>query len=155
MKEALVLGIGNTLLQDDGVGVRVMQILAEQREKWPGVRFVDGGTLSFTLADTVGRADRMLAIDGANMGAAPGEVRLFRNAEIDEQLRTTGGSVHEVSLSDLFDMARLTDMLPRQRALIAIQVQSTGWGEHLTAPVSRGVARAVALAESVLDRWHG
>ena len=59
----LVLGIGNTLLTDEGVGIHVIEYLAA-RHSLPGVTFLDGGTLSFTLAEAVSTHRQLIVVDG-------------------------------------------------------------------------------------------
>lgn len=149
----VVLGIGNTLLSDDGVGVHVIHRLREQASD-PAIEFLDGGTLSFTLAVPIAEADSLLVVDAAELNAEPGSVRLFEGDAMDAYLN--GGarrSVHEVGLIDLMTVARLSDRLPSRRALIGIQPASAGWGESPTAAVADAIPRACELATELLDRW--
>ncbi|KAA6187790.1 hydrogenase maturation protease [Thiohalocapsa marina] len=153
----LVLGLGNILLSDEAVGVAVLQALASDpdAESDPDLTLLDGGTLSFTLAGPIGDAARLIVVDAAAMGDAPGSVRLFEDAAMDRQLSGKATSVHEVSLADLLDIARLTDSLPRRRALIGIEPAHIGLGSDLSPPVAAAVPRAVALVQHVLSRWRG
>ena len=73
---------------------------------------------------------------------------------MDEQLTRHAKSVHEVSLSDLLDIARLTDSLPARRALIGIEPARVDWGSELTAPVAAAVPRAVTAVRSLLQHWR-
>ena len=70
----LVLGIGNTLLTDEGVGVHVINRLAENYPGFPDVTFLDGGTLSFSLAGELANHDRLIVVDAAHTGKSPGSV---------------------------------------------------------------------------------
>lgn len=152
MNETLVLGIGNTLLSDEGVGIHAMRYLKDHYEL-PGVRYLDGGTLSFALAGDVGGAARLLVIDAAEFHAAPGTVRVLEGSEVDAYLVGGRRSVHEVGLADLFDIARLEGRLPRDYALIGIQPANLDWGDELDPPVRRAVPRAAAEAASLIGRW--
>jgi len=62
--------------------------------------------------------------------------------------------VHEVSLSDLFDMARLTDSLPARRALIGIEPERVDWGSELTPAVAAAVPCAADEIRALLQRWR-
>ncbi|MBT3348342.1 MAG: hydrogenase maturation protease, partial [Thiotrichales bacterium] len=62
MNKILVLGLGNTLLGDEGVGVRVVELLKERGE-YDNVEFMDGGTLSFSLAGAIADSDQLIVID--------------------------------------------------------------------------------------------
>lgn len=155
---ALVLGIGNTLLQDEGVGVHVMQALrdapAEVAASVDTVDYLDGGTLSFTLAGPIAEADALLVIDAAQLQAPPGTVRVLEGEAMDAFVagrRKT--SVHEVGLADLMAIARITDRWPARRALIAIQPERVDWGEACTPRVAAAIPEACRRAREILKRW--
>lgn len=154
----LVLGIGNTLLTDEGVGVHVIQFLAGRaRDNDDELELLDGGTLSFTLAAPIAEAAGLIVVDAAQLHAEPGTVRVFEHDEMDRfLLGNRKSSVHEVGLADLMAVSRLTDCWPERRALVAIQPACVDWGECPSA----AVAAAVPLAcEHILDlatEWrHG
>jgi hydrogenase maturation protease len=149
----LVLGVGNTLMRDDGTGVRLMGSLAALQPALPAVEYVDGGTLSFLLLPMIERCDALLVLDAAQLGGEPGGVRSFEGSAMDEFLRTARCSVHEVGVRDLLDVARLTDHLPLRRAFVGIQPLEVGWGDELSAPVARALPGAVQAARSILLRW--
>ncbi|MBK5942057.1 HyaD/HybD family hydrogenase maturation endopeptidase [Halochromatium roseum] len=150
----LILGLGNILLTDEAVGAVVLQALQPIAATDPDLNLYDGGTLSFTLAGPIGDAARLIVVDAAAMGDPAGTVRLFEGEAMDRQLSTHAKSVHEVSLADLFDIARLTDTLPSQRALIGIEPQEVDWGDQLTPPVAAAVPQAIALIQDLLRRWR-
>lgn len=153
MAQSVVLGIGNVLLKDEGVGVhaaRRLQTLLAQR---PDVRVIDGGTLSFTLAPLLAGAARLIVVDAAQLHEPPGSVQTFFGAGLDGFLGTAKLSVHEVSLVDLFDIARLTDGLPVERALIAVQPAEIAWGEQLTPAVAAALESVIARVVDLLDAW--
>lgn len=154
----LILGIGNTLLSDEGVGVHVIRAiakdLAESLNEHEHIQVIDGGTLSFTLLADVQSHDNLIAIDAAQLKAEPGEIKCFAGSAMDRYLRSGRKSVHEVGLSDLLDMARLSIHLPTNRALIGIQPASTDWGEQLTHLVAAAVPKAVTHAYGLLEQWN-
>ena len=149
----LILGIGNTLLTDEGVGVHVIQYLARHHPGEPGVTFLDGGTLSFTLAGDIADHDCLIVVDAARLGESAGTVRCFEDEQMDRYLGRAQLSVHEVGLSDLMDMARLSDSLPRRRALVGIEPASLDWGDRPTTAVESAVAEAAGLALDMARRW--
>jgi hydrogenase maturation protease len=149
----LVLGLGNTLLTDEAVGPVVVSRMHADDEAPGRVRYLDGGTLSFTLAGPIADCSRLIVLDAAAMGNAPGTVRVFEGEAMDRQLRMHAKSVHEVSLADLLDIARLTDSLPQRRALIGIEPAVVAWGSELTPAVSAAVPQAIALVRHLLACW--
>jgi hydrogenase maturation protease len=150
----LVLGIGNVLLADEGAGVHAMRRLARE-SGLDRVRFVDGGTLSFTLAGLIETTPALIVIDAAEMKAPPGSVELFEGVQMDEFLGSERKrSVHEVSLLDLMALAALGGRLPENRALIGIQPETMDWSESPSLTVSQAIPRACACARELIDRWQ-
>ena len=151
----LILGLGNILLSDEALGAAVLEAMEPIAADDPDLRLYDGGTLSFTLAGPIGDAQRLIVVDAAVMGDAPGSVRLFEGRAMDQQLSRHAKSVHEVSLADLFDIARLTDSLPNQRALIGVEPLKVDWGDQLTPAVAAAVPKVVRQIQTLLSRWRG
>jgi len=148
----LVLGIGNTLLTDEGVGIVAMHELQTQYGEREDMEFLDGGTLSFTLAVPISECDALLVIDAAELGAAAGTVCSFKGAEMDAFLGANRkSSVHEVGLLDLMSISRLTGHWPRRRALIGVQPAVVGWGEALTQGVAAALPEVCARAAGIID----
>lgn len=151
-RSTLILGLGNTLLADEGVGIAVVRRL-EAAADIAGAIFLDGGTLSFTLTGPIAEVSRLVVVDAAVMGTPPGTVRVFEGEAMDRQLSGKGKSVHEVSLLDLMDMARLTDTLPSPRALVGIEPEKVDWGDSLTPAIADAVPEAMAAVRALVARW--
>src|SRR5512143_812113 len=146
----LVLGIGNTLLTDEGVGIFAMQELQSRFGEREDMTFLDGGTLSFTLAVPISECSALLVIDAAELGAAPGTMRSFEGEEMDRFLGANRkSSVHEVGLLDLMSISLLTGHWPEQRALIGIQPAVVGWGEALTQAVAAALPQVCTTAADI------
>lgn len=152
--ETLILGIGNELLYDEGAGIYAMRLLQGRCGAIPGLTFLDGGTLSFSLASWIEDAGQLLVFDAAMLDAPPGSVRLLVNQEMDDFLGTNKRSAHEVGLIDLLNIARLTDSLPEKRALIGIQPESFGWSMQPGRAVRQALPVAVERAIELLQHWH-
>lgn len=150
----LILGIGNTLLSDEGVGVHVIRHLAAEQPEEPDVTFLDGGTLSFTLAGDIADHDFLIVVDAARLDAPAGTVRCFEDQQMDRYLGRAQMSVHEVGLSDLMDMARLSDTLPRRRALVGIQPEILDLGDRPSPAVEPAVREAAQLVLDLVRRWR-
>lgn len=151
----LVLGIGNVLLRDEGAGVHAVRQLASRLPPREDITLVDGGTLSFFLADAIENASQLIVIDAAQLNAEPGATRIFLGAEMDAFV---GGnrrcSVHEVCLIDLMAIALLTDKLPEKRALIGIQPHQIDWGETPSSPVVAAIHQACNQTLQLIETWQ-
>ncbi|ODU03123.1 MAG: peptidase M52 [Thiobacillus sp. SCN 63-1177] len=153
--KTLVLGIGNTLLTDEGVGVHVLQALESELAHLPEVTLLDGGTLSFTLAGPIEETDALIVVDAANIEARPGGWALLKGAEMDAFLMgNRKASVHEVGLTDLRAIAMLAGHWPGKRAMLAIQPAVIDWGEHPTPAVAAAIPPACAAIRELIREWQ-
>jgi hydrogenase maturation protease len=149
----LVMGVGNALMQDDGVGSSVIQRLTESPEPEPGLELIDGGTIGLSLLPQLEDADAVIVVDAAELNAPPGAVRVFLDGEIDRQLSGKRRTVHEVALLDLFSAAAIRGRMPARRALVAVQPACTEWGLDLTADVAAAVPGACETIRALAAAW--
>jgi hydrogenase maturation protease len=153
--KTLVLGIGNTLLTDEGVGVHVLQALESRLAHLSDVTLLDGGTLSFTLAGPIEEADALIVVDAANIQSKPGEWALLEGEEMDAFLMSNRKStVHEVGLTDLRAIAMLAGHWPDKRAMLAIQPDVVDWGEQPTPAVAAAITPACAAIHDLIQDWQ-
>ena len=155
-RQTLVLGLGNTLLTDEQVGVRVAEAVGrDPRAAALGIRALDGGTMGLTLLVDMEEADAMVVIDAAQLNGVPGDVAVFEGPDMDHFLRTRGRNPHDIGLDDMLDGLRLRGAVPDQRALVGIQPAHLGVGEAMTAAVAAAVAGAVEEVFALVARWQG
>lgn len=152
-RKTLILGIGNTLLADEAAGPLAVRQLESELGADDRFSFMDGGTLSFTLAVPIADHPQLIVLDAARMGGAPGTVQVFEGEAMDRQLRGHATSVHEVSLADLLDMVRLTDKLPARRALVGIEPELVDWRDGLSTAVEAALPDVLARVRELLTRW--
>lgn len=150
----LVLGIGNTLLSDEGAGIHALNLIQSEYPDIPNLTFLDGGTLSFTLATWIEDCTNLIVFDAAELQQSPGTVQLFVGNEMDDFLGRSKRSAHEVGLLDLIDIARLTGHLPENRALIGIQPETMGWGMQPSKSVIKSIPIAVSEAINLIQQWQ-
>jgi hydrogenase maturation protease len=154
-KNALVLGIGNILLADDGVGVHVIRRLCADEALPSWARAVDGGTMGFRLTGVLHAAGDVLIVDATDFGAAPGAIRLLDKETLAAHVAgSKKTSAHEAGLGDLLNLLRLENVSPRHLAVLAIQPRIVDWGERLSEPVAKAVDLACALAKLTVTDWY-
>lgn len=121
--ETLVLGVGNKLMSDEGIGVHAIERLAEKYKIPKEVQVLDGGTLGLDLLYYLEGIENLLLVDCAETGHEPGTmVRL-----LDEQVPAFMSikiSPHQMGVPDMLAAARLKDMYPRRIVLWGIQPES-------------------------------
>jgi len=152
--ETLILGIGNTLLTDEGAGIHALNQLQSKYPDIPNLTFIDGGTLSFTLAVWIEDCTNLIVFDATELHQPAGTVNVFVGEAMDKFLGTTKRSAHEVGLIDLMDIARLTDHLPQNRALIGIQPDKMNWGMKPTVSVQNALDEAINEAVKLITKWQ-
>lgn len=155
----LILGIGNTLLTDEGVGIHALHALeaalALEHPPIDDLTLLDGGTLSFTLAGPIEDAEALIVVDAANIKGAPGDWKLLEGEAMDAfLLGNRKSSVHEVGLTDLRAIAILAGHWPERRAMLAIQPQYMDWGEQPTPEVAAAIPPVCDAILQLLRSWN-
>jgi hydrogenase maturation protease len=143
----LVLGIGNLLMTDDGIGVRVVQLIAERYRFPERVTILDGGTLGLDLLPSMKEAQRLIIVDAVDTGAAPGTLVRLCGGEIPPALETRL-SPHQIGLKELLTVASLLGQAPGETVLWGVQPESIEMALRLSPPVD---AQLEPLAGKVLD----
>ena len=144
----LVLGVGNILLSDEGVGVRVVEAMKEI--KLPAnVELLDGGTGAFDLFDVMADRDKVITIDAVKGGGEPGAIYRFGPDDIRMQ-RQCITSVHQVGLLDTLSLAKLAGCSPRDIVIFGIEPKELTWGLELSPEVAAVVPRVIELVMSEL-----
>lgn len=154
IKNILVLGVGNTLMQDDGIGIHVTEALRKSTVPLPHLDFIDGGTIGLSLLPRIEEAHALIIVDAAEINAPPGTVRVFRGTEIERQMSGRKKTVHEVAIADLLSTAALLKTCPLERALVAIQPASTAWGLEPTDVVRAAIPGACATIRELTREYQ-
>jgi len=153
MAKTLVLGLGNILLRDEGVGVRVVERLLERYEFPPEVQVMDGGTLGLSLLPYVEDASCVLVIDAVQAHEPPGTLLRLTGGQILAFLDTSKVSCHQEGLRDLLAVAKLKGCLPEEVVLLGAQIDSQAVGLELTPSVAESVELLVKAALEELAGW--
>lgn len=154
MAANVVLGLGNVLMGDDGAGVHTVERLRCESDLPERASLIDGGTLSFSLLETLESAHGLIVVDAMQLDSAPGTVRTFVDDELDEFLGAAAQrSIHDVNLGDLLRMCALRGTLPAHRALVGIQPERIEWNDGPGPAVSEGIERACEAVNLMLEAW--
>jgi hydrogenase maturation protease len=150
----LVLGLGNVLCGDDGLGVAAVARLAERYEIAPEVRVADGGTLGLSLLGLFDGVGDALLVDAIRADAAPGSLVRLEGAQVAPAARERL-SVHQVGVADLLDALRLLGTHPRRLALVGLVPQRIELGMARSRAVERALPALVqAVAREIRRRGH-
>jgi hydrogenase maturation protease len=153
MAETLVLGLGNILLADEGVGVRVIERLLERYRFPEGVRVMDGGTLGLDLLPYLEDASRLLVVDAVQARKPPGTLVRLEGDQIPVFLDASKVSPHQEGLQDLLAVATLKGYLPDEVIFWGAQIESLGVGLELSPAVATQVDALVSKVLEELVEW--
>lgn len=134
----LVLGLGNTLMNDDALGALVAQTLQSDYRFPDSVEVVDGGTLGLDLLPYIEEADSLLIIDALEMQAAPGTLFRLEGEEVPRAFASKL-SVHQMGLQDLLAVAELQGYAPQKLVVHGIQAGSIEMNLELSPPVAEAM----------------
>ena len=141
-KETLVLGVGNLLLKDEGVGIHVIKAL--ENEKLPAhVHLMDGGTGGLHLLSWLQGYDRIIMIDATLDNNPPGT----RYATDFPPLM----SAHEIGLKDMIDAMILTDDLPETHLIVISALNINEVGMDLTPEVKEAVPKVIRMIQEIIS----
>lgn len=119
-KRVLILGLGNPLLGDEGVGVRVVEEL-KGLELPDGVAVVEGGTAGLGLVGLMEGYQRVIIVDAVNMGYPPGRVVRFTPADVRFKVAEAPLSLHHIGLGEVLALAKALGVAPVELVIVGIQ----------------------------------
>lgn len=147
----VVLGVGNLLLQDEGVGARAVDELARLYSFPAEVRLIEGGTAGLSLLADITHADRLLVLDAVQTGRQPGTVVRLDGRSIPAAIFGKV-SAHQIGLGDILAAARLHGG-PSETVVLGVEPERTGLGVELSPSVRRALPKVVDAAIGQLERW--
>ena len=145
----LVLGIGNILLSDEGVGVRVIEAMRGMRLP-DSVEILDVGTGALDIIDIIANRDKVIIIDAVKGGGEPGAVYRFTPNDV-VILNPTPISVHQFDILGTLNMAALAGCMPQQVIIFGIEPKGIEWGLELSPEVATVIPRVIELITSELE----
>ncbi len=148
----LVMGLGNLVMSDDGLGSRVISELEKRFVPTDQVSLLDGGTLGLDLLPRLEGIDKLLIIDALQMGAEPGTVFRIEGEEVPRAFANKL-SVHQMGLQDLLAVAELQGNLPAELVVIGAQSALIEMGMELSPAVAAALEKVVAAVQSELEVW--
>lgn len=139
----LVLGLGNMLLSDDGVGPALLQELADGEGRWKGkVEFLDGGTQGLALLGHLSGRCALIIVDAVRRGAQAGTVHRLTLSELRQATLGRANSGHESNAGELLAAAELLDELPDRLFVVGVEPEKITTGVGLSPAVQEALPAA-------------
>jgi len=149
-RKTVILGLGNLLMGDEGVGVHVVREL-KKLDLPPGIEPADGGTAAFDLLPILKQADKVIIVDAVRAGGKAGSIYRFRPDDIRSGSSVIVAlSLHQLTLKEVLHVARLLDIKP-DIVIIGIEPQRITLGMGLSAALQRALPQVVAAIQAELS----
>ena len=135
-KDVVVIGLGNVLLSDEGIGVHLVRRLSEQQSKFPQVDFIDAGPGGMTLLHLIAHRKKAVIIDCAKMGTEPGTIRRFAADEVLSVKKLSHYSLHEADILRVINLSKQLGECPRKIVFFGIEPEMLEPGQNLSQTLS-------------------
>lgn len=152
MRKTLVIGLGNILLGDEGLGVRAYERLCARYQLPPEIEAMDGGTLGMMLLPYLDGVTDLLLMDAVSSGAPPGTLVRLEGEELKTALALKM-SMHQVGLQELLAISSIQGSLPQRIVLWGMEPALMELGLDLTEPVAAQLDALVDAVVGELRTW--
>lgn len=142
-KKTVVLGVGNLLLSDEGLGVHIVNKLMEM-DLPPGVEVIDGGVSGPGLMDVIIGADRLIVIDALKGGGPPGSIYRLSPEDLTKYPEINKISMHEIGILETLHLSGLVGQVP-ETTIIGVEPKSLEMGMDLSPEIHAKVPRIIEL----------
>ena len=146
----VILGIGNILLGDEGVGVRAVEAIERDFILPEGVVAIDGGCSAMELLEDLENLDALIVVDAVYAGQQPGDMVVLEGDEVSKFFRTRM-SPHQVGLSDVLASLEFTGRAPKELLIVGIKPLSMDLSMDLTPQVAEKLPAMIARVAEALD----
>ncbi len=151
-QRSIILGLGNTLNRDEGVGVHLLPLLQERIGARTSMEFVDGGTLGLNLLPIVEECRHLLLLDAVDAAKAPAtvveldgnQIPLFANVRLSQ---------HQLTFQEVLGLAAIREKLPERLHLIGVQPADISAGFGMSEDVQRTLPEVLRRTEQLLRTW--
>ena len=152
MNDVVVVGLGNLLRRDEGLGIRALARLQARYLLPSAVQLVDGGTLGLELLSYLEAAPCVLILDAVLTGGPPGTQMRAVDGEVPAYFAMCT-SPHEIGLTDLLAVMKLRGTEPDELVLLGMQPGTIELGWELSEPLNASLDGLVDAAAQELRRW--
>ena len=150
MKRVLILGLGNPLMGDEGIGVRVVEELKGLALP-DGVTVVEGGTAGLGLIGLMEGYQRVIIVDAADMGHPPGRVVRFTPSEAQFKTAEAPLSLHQIGLGEVLALADALEVIPAEWVIVGVQPSRVEGRAGLSPEVEGAIPQIIKIILDELD----
>lgn len=148
--ETIVLGLGNPLMSDEGVGGFIIDKLLEKKESYSKVDFIDAGTGGMAILRLIADRKKVIIVDCAYMGKTPGTMVKFGPEEVQSVKKLLHYSLHEVDIMKVIELADQLDQCPDEIVIFGIEPEKIEFREGLSPTLQKKTDEYIETIESEL-----
>lgn len=148
----LVLGVGNVLLGDDGIGPALVRKVQDLYADVKSVECIDGGTQGLALLGYLGGREALIVLDAFAGGRNAGEVSVLEGAELLSGGASRATTAHEGNAGELLAVAQLLGELPARVFFVGIEPERVRTELGLSAPVAKALPSALVRTCGLVER---
>ena len=134
-RRVLVVGLGNPLMTDEGIGPRLIDEFKRRQGDYPEVDFHDGGTAGMSLLYVIENRQRVVFIDCAYMGIKPGGIKKFEPADVQTTNNQPFASLHQADLLKIIVISKQLDQCPGKITIFGIEPEIVAPGQKISEPL--------------------
>jgi hydrogenase maturation protease len=134
--DIVVIGLGNILLSDEGIGVHIIRQLSSRQDNFPNVDFIEAGAAGMNLLHLIANRKKAVIIDCAKMGEKPGTLRRFTADEVVSVKKLTHFSLHEIDILQVLNLSKQLGEYPDEVVFFGIEPESLNPGQNLSKSLS-------------------
>ena len=138
-KDTVVIGLGNLLLSDEGIGIHLIRKLSEHQNEFPSVEFIDAGTGGMNVLHLIANRKKAVIIDCVKMGKNPGTIKRFGPADVQTTKKMTHFSLHEADILKIINLSGQLGECPDKIVIFGIEPESLELGQNLSKTLSDGI----------------
>ena len=150
----VVMGTGNVLLKDEGVGVHVIRALKKDEALPRNIEIIDGGTAALDVLQSLADVDKLIVVDAVRGGDEPGAIYRFSPEDISEK-RSEFLSLHQLGLLEALKMAGMLGTVPREIVIVGIQPEDVSPGLEPSPEIKRRIPEAVEVIKGLIQTDQG
>ena len=150
-KRIIVLGVGNELLSDEGIGVHVIKALQKENSLPPEVEVMEGGTDGFGLINIITDTDRLIVIDSLKGGSEAGTLYKFDIEDAPGTPDLFKTSVHQIGILEVINLSSLIGKTPKT-TVIGVEPKSITMGMELSEEVKEKIPRVIELIKEEVEK---
>ncbi len=133
MKKIGVIGLGNSLRGDDGIGVILLKKIMEKKQELPGnIEYIDGGTSYLSLIHDLERFDVVVFIDAVDFNGKPGDSKIFEYEDVISRKISFGISTHGEDIIQVINLSKDIDVLPERVVFFGVQLKDVSFGDKIS-----------------------